>query len=205
MNKPLSLEQLDHVCLIAERLVDCNNAVSENYHTNMLISKASKDYRCTDKLKTQLRWRRWLIGLYDKGAPSTVSVQYHFHEVTREHITISAEFTFSVSGATWKARILQSLSVDDKGCLLFGSNTAIDESDPVNLAYENCDNAAELCRHLVIENLNENFAINGTMGKDMPAIHASDAKSDLERLTTLKNETIKALNAVNISLSVTKG
>ena len=129
MNKPLSLEQLDHVCLIAERLVDCNNAVSENYHTNMLISKASKDYRCTDKLKTQLRWRRWLIGLYDKGAPSTVSVQYHFHEVTREHITISAEFTFSVSGATWKARILQSLSVDDKGCLLFGSNTAIDESE----------------------------------------------------------------------------
>ena len=58
MNKPLSLEQLDHVCLIAERLVDCNNAVSENYHTNMLISKASKDYRCTDKLKTQLRLER---------------------------------------------------------------------------------------------------------------------------------------------------
>ena len=39
MNKPLSLEQLDHVCLIAERLVDCNNAVSENYHTNMLITR----------------------------------------------------------------------------------------------------------------------------------------------------------------------
>lgn len=206
MSKTLSLSQLDHVIRIAECLVDRNNTIKKVDDGNALIFQEANEYGCFHTLKNQSRWHRWLAGLSDsKSAPATLSAQYHIYNVAREYITISATFTFSVSGATWKARILQPLSVDDNGCFVYANNTVFDKSDPINLAYDNCDNTAEFCRHLVIEHLNGNFTINGTVIKDMPALHVSDAEADLGRLITLKNETIKALNAVNISLSVTKG
>lgn len=205
MSKTLSLPQLDHVIRIAERLVTCNNAVNKDDKGNAVISQKTKEYGCFDALKDQSRWHLWLAGLSNnESAPSSLSVQYHFHEFTREHITIAATFTFGVRGATWKVKIVQPVSVDDKGSLLYGVNMTIDMNDPINLAYENCDNTAEFCRHLAIEHLNGNFAISGTVGKNMSALHASDAEADLERLVTMRNEMNKVFNAVNASLSITE-